>query len=318
MPLAIRCRELKKTYDGKPPVEAVRGLDLAVEEGECFGVLGPNGAGKTTTVEMLEGLLQPTGGEIEILGMRWEKQSDSIRQRIGISLQETKFSDKLTVRETLRLFRSFYHRGIEAEAAIAKVSLEEKTNTWYRELSGGQKQRLAVAAALIGDPVLLFLDEPTTGLDPISRRQLWDIILDCRRQGRTTVLTTHYMEEAERLCDRVAIVDQGRVIALGSPRELIARLGGDHVVEFSLSEADRSLVAADAWNELPAVTCSRLEGEAIHLSVTEPHVAIPALLARLAERNGRLASLTTRHASLDDVFVALTGRQFEPTETSVS
>ncbi len=318
MPLAIRCRELKKTYDGKPPVEAVRGLDLAVEEGECFGVLGPNGAGKTTTVEMLEGLLQPTGGEIEILGMRWEKQADSIRQRIGISLQETKFSDKLTARETLRLFRSFYNRGIEADAAIAKVSLDEKANTWYRELSGGQKQRLAVAAALIGDPVLLFLDEPTTGLDPISRRQLWDIILDCRRQGRTTVLTTHYMEEAERLCDRVAIVDQGRVIALGSPRELIARLGGDHVVEFSLSDADRSLVAADAWNELPAVTSSRLEGEAIHLSVTEPHVAIPALLTRLAERNGRLASLTTRHASLDDVFVALTGRQFEPAEASAS
>jgi ABC-2 type transport system ATP-binding protein len=265
---------------------------------------------------MLEGLLPPTAGEMEILGMRWDQDADEIRQRIGISLQETKFSDKLTVRETLQLFRSFYRRGIEPDEAIAKVSLEDKANTWYRELSGGQKQRLAVAAALIGDPVLLFLDEPTTGLDPISRRQLWDVILDCRRQGRTTVLTTHYMEEAERLCDRVAIVDQGRVIALGSPRELIARLGGDHVVEFSINEADRRLLAGDSWSELPAVTSSRREGEAIHLSVTEPHVAIPALLARLAERQARLASLTTRHASLDDVFVALTGRQFEPAEAS--
>lgn len=312
MPLAIHCRDLKKTYPGRPPVEAVRGIDLAVEAGECFGVLGPNGAGKTTTIEMLEGLLAPTAGEIEILGMRWRDQPDAIRERIGISLQETQFSDKLSVRETVTLFRSFYRSGITPEEAIARVSLQEKADTWNKRLSGGQRQRLAVAAALVGDPDLLFLDEPTTGLDPHSRREVWEIIVHCRQQGRTTVLTTHYMEEAERLCDRVAIVDAGRIIALGTPRELILQLGGEHVVEFSLQSAE-GMAAPDAtWMALPGVTACRREAQAIHLSVTEPHVVLPALVDGLEARNWHLASLTTRHASLDDVFVALTGRQLEP------
>jgi ABC-2 type transport system ATP-binding protein len=314
MALAVRCTELKKTYAGKPPVEAVRGIDLAVDEGECFGVLGPNGAGKTTTIEILEGLLDPTGGEVEILGMRWRRSGDAIRQRIGISLQETRFSDKLTVRETLALFGSFYRRGIEPEEAMARVSLEEKAGSWVKKLSGGQKQRLAVAVALIGDPALLFLDEPTTGLDPNSRRQLWEIILDCRRQGRTTLLTTHYMEEAERLCDRVAIVDHGGIIAMGSPRDLIARLGGENVVEFSLQTPGAADLPAESWTDLPAVTGCRYEGGAVHLSVSEPHRVLPALLARLEDRGLHLASLTTRQASLDDVFVMLTGRQFEPAQ----
>jgi ABC-2 type transport system ATP-binding protein len=314
MPQAIRCDSLVKTYEGKPPVEAVRGIDLQVDEGECFGVLGPNGAGKTTTIEILEGLLQATSGEVEVLGMRWEKDGEAIRQQIGISLQETQFSDKLTVRETLTLFRSFYRRGIEPEEAIARVSLEDKADTWVKKLSGGQKQRLAAAAALVGEPTLLFLDEPTTGLDPQSRRQLWEVIRDCRRQGRTVLLTTHYMEEAERLCDRVAIVDQGRIIALGSPQQLIAGLDGEHVVEFSLESPDGRSVRADDWGDLPSVTACRGEDDAFRLAVKLPHVVIPALLERLESRGLRLAGLTTRHASLDDVFVALTGRQLKDGE----
>src|SRR5438105_4548410 len=225
MSLAIRVRELVKTYPGKPPVEAVRGLDLEVPPGECFGLLGPNGAGKTTTLEIVEGLLDATSGDVEVLGMRWDHDEMNIRRRIGISLQETRLADKLTVREVIALFRSFYPSGITPAEAIARVSLEEKARTYVEKLSGGQRQRLAVACALVGDPELLFLDEPTTGLDPQSRRQLWEILRTLRAQGRTILLTTHYMDEAERLCDRVAIIDHGKVIALGTPKELIARLG---------------------------------------------------------------------------------------------
>lgn len=307
MTAAIRCQNLTKTYDGKPPVEAVKGLDLEVQVGECFGLLGPNGAGKTTTIEILEGLLEATSGEVEILGRRWDGDgNDAIKQRIGISLQETKLSEKLSVRETLTLFRSFYRRGLEPEEAMSRVDLEEKARAWVGKLSGGQRQRLAVACALVGDPELLFLDEPTTGLDPQSRRQLWDIIREFRRQGRTVLLTTHYMEEAERLCDRVAIVDHGKDIALGSPRQLISSLGGEHVIEFSLDNGQSEDTLR--FDDLPAVRSSRQESDRFCLSVTEPHVALPALLNRLQTQGRALASLTTRHASLEDVFVTLTGR----------
>jgi ABC-2 type transport system ATP-binding protein len=311
MPLAIRCSNLTKTYPGKPPVEAVRGLDLEVESGECFGVLGPNGAGKTTTIEILEGLLPASGGEVEVLGMRWSESPDQIRQQIGVSLQETQLSEKLSVLETLTLFRSFYHRGIDPRQAVERVSLQEKSQAWVKTLSGGQKQRLAVATALVGDPQLLFLDEPTTGLDPQSRRELWEIVRDCRKQGKTVLLTTHYMEEAERLCDRVAIVDRGKVIALGAPAELIAGLGGEHVVEFSLELTGREDLSGDEWRQLPAVTGVRRENGRVQLSVTQPHVVIPVLLERLQQTGRRLASLTTRHASLDDVFVKVAGRSME-------
>ena len=224
---ALRCENLRKRYGD---VVAVDGLSLAVERGECFGLLGPNGAGKTTTIEILEGLLPPDDGDVEVLGMTWRAHERQLRQRLGVQLQETQLADKLTVEETLRLFRSFYDRGHTIDELLKMVELEGKRGSWVVKLSGGQKQRLALACALAGNPDLLFLDEPTSGLDPQSRRQLWELVRRIRDAGGTVLLTTHYMEEAEILCDRVAIVDQGRVIALGTPTELIGSLGNVPVV----------------------------------------------------------------------------------------
>ena len=304
---AIVCRSLRKTYPSKPPVDAVNGLDLQIERGECFGLLGPNGAGKTTTIEILEGLLDATDGEVEILGEHWGGADDrALRQRIGVSLQETKLTEKLTVLETIRLFRSFYDRGLDPESVLAMVELDEKRFSWVGKLSGGQKQRLAIAIALVGDPELLFLDEPTTGLDPQSRRQLWDILRDLRKQGRTILITTHYMDEAERLCDRVAIVDHGKVIALGTPAELIAQIGGDHFIEFGLE--DTANLPDDALKGLPSVVQLRRDADCYVLAVTAVHLALPALLELVQSHGAKLAQLTTRHASLEDVFVTLTGR----------
>jgi ABC-2 type transport system ATP-binding protein len=307
MPHAIRCQQLVKTYAGKPPVEAVRGIDFQVEIGECYGVLGPNGAGKTTTIEILEGLLDATSGEAEVLGMHWGKDSSAIRERIGVSLQETELSDRLSVGETLNLFRSFYANGIEPVQAMRRVSLQEKEKAWIKTLSGGQKQRLAVATALVGDPELIFLDEPTTGLDPSSRRQLWDIIENFKKEGKTVLLTTHYMEEAERLCDRVAIFDAGKIIAEGTPGELIRSIGAEHVIEFSVDRNhdsfDESIIRS-----IPTVDQVDKHETEFHLTVGQPHVVLPALIERLADQGVALSSLTTRHASLEDVFVSLTGR----------
>jgi ABC-2 type transport system ATP-binding protein len=274
--------------------------------------LGPNGAGKTTTIEILEGLLAPTSGEVVILGRHWGEDDNLLRQRLGISLQETRLAEKLTVLETATLFRSFYARGLEPADVLEHVGLTEKANAYVGKLSGGQRQRLAVACALVGDPELLFLDEPTTGLDPQSRRQLWDILRGLRAQGRTILLTTHYMDEAERLCDRVAIVDRGRVIALGSPSELIARIGGEHLVEFALQ--NEVMPAEDRFRDLPAVVGVRQEDDAYFLTVTAPHVTIPALLQELQREGKQLARLTTRQASLEDVFVTLTGRHLRDDE----
>jgi ABC-2 type transport system ATP-binding protein len=304
---AIECRGLTKRYPGKPPVDAVRGLDLTVFQGECFGLLGPNGAGKTTTMEILEGLLDATSGDVQVLGRSWNGHAEEIRERIGISLQETRLADKLTVLETVTLFRSFYNSGLEPAEAIRRVSLDEKAKARVVNLSGGQKQRLAVATALVGDPELLFLDEPTTGLDPQSRRQLWDVIGQYRAAGRTVMITTHYMDEAERLCDRVAIVDHGRVIALGTPAELIHQIGGEHIVDFRLEQGSPTAADADL-TQLPSVRSARTADNVTSLTVEQPHVALPALLNLLQARGACLASLTTRHATLEDVFVSHTGR----------
>ncbi|MGA8502721.1 MAG: ABC transporter ATP-binding protein [Candidatus Sulfotelmatobacter sp.] len=309
MAAAIQCRDLRKTYDGK--VEAVRGLNLEIQAGECFGLLGPNGAGKTTTIEILEGLLEPTSGEVSIFGHSWRENAREMREWLGISLQETRLSEKLTVRETVELFASFYREPRSSDEVLEQLQLTEKADAWVGKLSGGQRQRLAVATALVCNPKILFLDEPTTGLDPQSRRQLWEIIREFQRAGGTVLLTTHYMDEAERLCDRLAIVDHGQIIAEGSPPDLIERLGGHHVVEFAVgarAAGSSDGAALEAWRALPSVESVRADDGMVALSVKEPHLTIPALLEAVGKQGSELQHLTTRQASLEDVFVRLTGR----------
>jgi len=300
---ALRCEALVKRY---ADVVAVDGLDLEVRAGECFGLLGPNGAGKTTTLEILEGLNGPTSGRVEVLGRAWGSGSDrDLRERLGVQLQETQFSEKVTVGETVRLFRSFYGRGREVEDLLRLVALEEKRGARVGKLSGGQRQRLAVACALAGDPELLFLDEPTTGLDPQARLQLWGIVEEFKAGGGTVLLTTHYMEEAARLCDRVGIMDRGRIIALGTPAELVASLGAEQIVEFTAAgEVDERALRA-----LPEVSGAGRRGDRFALTVSDISVALPALLAELERGGARLDTLTTHQATLEDVFVSLTGRK---------
>ena len=302
--LAVRCSGLIKRYGD---VLAVDGLDLEVRRGECFGLLGPNGAGKTTTIEILEGLLSHDAGEVEVLGSRWGSDDGRLRERLGIQLQETQLLDKLTVFETLRLFRSFYRRGRPVGEVLSVVELTSKAQSRVGALSGGQKQRLAVGCALVGAPDMLFLDEPTTGLDPQSRRQLWSLLERYRAEGGTILLTTHYMDEAQTLCDRVGVVDQGRVIALGTPRELIASLGAANVIAFALEDGPGELTTAEL-EALPGVHGVSYEDGLTHLIAAEVHVTVPALLRVVAERHGRLSQLTTHGATLEDVFVHLTGR----------
>lgn len=299
---AIACRDLKKYF---PDVKAVDGLDLVVHRNECFGLLGPNGAGKTTTIEILEGLTAPDSGDVEILGLRWRSDERELRERIGISLQETQLNDKLTVYETVRLFRSFYRSGPNPDALLNSLSLDEKRNARVGKLSGGQKQRLAVACALAGDPDILFLDEPTTGLDPQSRLQLWDVVARFREKGGTVLLTTHYMEEAQRLCDRIAIVDHGHLIALGTPTELIARLDAANIIEFT---SDPPL-PEDALRDLPGCRGCRPHKDSWSLRVDSLADSVPPLLAIVERSGAKLLTLSTHAATLEDVFVALTGRE---------
>ncbi len=302
--MALSCEGVIKRYGA---VTAVDGLDLKVLRGECFGLLGPNGAGKTTTIEILEGLLHADEGNVTVLGHQWKTDADLLRRRLGIQLQETQLADKLTVEETLRLFRSFYPGGPAIDELLELVELRSKRDAWVSKLSGGQKQRLSVACALAGQPELLFLDEPTTGLDPQSRRQLWEVLERFRAAGGTILITTHYMDEAHQLCDRVGIMDQGKLIALGTPRELVASLGAEHVVEFALANGhtvDETVLAA-----LPGVRDVRRDEAHLHLSTSELHLTVPALLDLLSRQQATLSQLGTHSATLEDVFVTLTGRQ---------
>ncbi len=299
---ALEIRGLIKRYGN---VTAVAGLDLSVGRGECFGLLGPNGAGKTTTIEICEGLNEADEGEVRVLGMTHREHPDEIRASIGISLQETQLTEKLTVEETVQLFQSFYPRRRPVDEVIAAVQLGEKRNARVGQLSGGQKQRLALACALVGDPELFFLDEPTTGLDPQSRRQLWDLITRFKAEGRTIVITTHYMDEAEQLCDRVAIVDHGKIIALGTPHELIGLVGSEHVVEFRL---DHAVADPTTLGALPGVTRVKAVDDRYQLDVSRVHQTIPALLEYLTSIDATLTDLVTHTATLEDVFVHLTGR----------
>ena len=293
MSSAVRCRGLVKRFGD---LVAVAGLDLDVRRGECFGLLGPNGAGKTTTIEILEGLTTADEGEVELLGERWGTGKDrELRGRLGIQLQETQLTDKLSVEETIRVFRSFCDSGRTIDEVLKLVELDAKRSAWVGKLSGGQKQRLALACALVGAPDLLFLDEPTTGLDPQSRRQLWDLLVRYRSDGGTILLTTHYMDEAELLCDRVAIVDRGKVIALDTPRALISTLGAEHVVEFSV--ADGVALDASTLSRLPGVGEARLENGAWSLATSEVHLAVPALLSYL--RGSRRLVVASHHAQRD-------------------
>ncbi len=299
--LAIEVRGLVKRFGD---LVAVDGIDLTVPTGTCLGLLGPNGAGKTTTVEILEGLQPASSGQVRVLGRTWAEDPEGIRGRIGATLQETRFHEKLTVEETLSLFRSFYPGGQAVESALAQVALEDKRDARVGTLSGGQKQRLALAVGLVGDPELLFLDEPTTGLDPVSRRGLWTIIEGLKGRGRTVVLTTHYMEEAAILCDDIVIVDHGRIVARGTPGDLVHSLGGEQLIEF----VARPAIPAAALERVPGFSRHRQRGEMVSLSVQALHEAVPALLRIADEHRSELVQLSTRAATLDDVFLALTGR----------
>jgi len=301
---AISLRGLVKRYD---TVVAVDSLDLEIRAGECFGLLGPNGAGKTTAIEILVGLQSPTAGQVEVLGQEWGEDDRSLRSRIGVSLQDTRFPERLTVEEVVALFASFYPKSRDPLSVIREVGLVEKAGAWTSKLSGGQRQRLALACALAGDPELLVLDEPTTGLDPQARLAFGDSILSYKDRGCTILLSTHYMEEAQRLCDRVAVIDRGKALAVGSPGDLIATLDANLVVEVEMAAGD---VEDEAVRQVAGVSSVRRENGALLVSVREAHITVPALLDLFRTRSATLAHLTLRQATLTDVYVSLTGRKY--------
>jgi len=301
-PAIVEVENLTKRYDA---VEALRGVSFQVHEGEVFGLLGPNGAGKTTTVEILEGLRTPDSGRVTVCGLDPQRSGASFQQEIGAVLQSTALPEKLRVREALKLFSSFYKRRRDPGELLRRFGLEEKRHTLYAQLSGGQKQRLALALALVNEPRVLFLDEPTAGLDAQVRRDMYDIIEELQREKKTILLTTHYIEEAERLCDRVAIIDHGRVIALGSPRELKQRSAGTTRIEVRLArpESDGALCQLDA-----VADCRAFEGSYVLHSRRAPQTLV-ALVKHLEAHGNQLSSLEIAPPSLEDVFLELTGRR---------
>ena len=297
----IIVEHLRKYY-GK--TKAVDDVSFAIQPGEVFGMLGPNGAGKSTTIEMIEGLRVADGGTVTVLGLRQPHEARAIKSRIGIQLQTTALYPRLTVTEILDLFHKFYpnRRTLSTPELIRIVDLEEKKDTRSKNLSGGQKQRLSVALALVNDPDILFLDEPTTGMDPQARRQLWDVALDLKRQGKTILMTTHYMEEAEQLCDRVAIVDHGHIIEIGSPTELVQ----NHFSEIAISF--ESPAGVDGYASLPGVTHTTAEDGKITVFSADAPKTMAALLEHAPEGSGALRNLNVHNATLEDVFLQLTGR----------
>ncbi|MEQ1472429.1 MAG: ABC transporter ATP-binding protein [Candidatus Acidiferrum sp.] len=297
--------QVENLYKRYGDVEAVRGVSFNVEEGEVFGLLGPNGAGKTSTVEILEGLRTPDSGRVSVCGLDPQKNPQELKHEIGAALQATSLPDKLRVTEALRLFSSFYHRKRSPEELLKRFGLEEKRNTFYSQLSGGQKQRLALAMALVNDPKVLFFDEPTAGLDPQVRREIYDIITELRNEKKTIVMTTHYIEEAERLCDRVAIVDHGQVIALGTPRELKERSGDKTRLEVRLARAEPQ----EVLKNLDGVSECRMLGDSYVLQCQRPPQAIVSLVKHLEAQGNELVSLEIATPSLEDVFIELTGRR---------
>ncbi len=303
--IALRARGLVKRYAN---LTAVAGLDLELAAGTCLALLGPNGAGKTTTIEMLEGLTRPDAGEIEVLGRTWQRDADEIRERIGVQLQDTKLTEKVTARETLELFRSFFREGRGVDEMLALVGLAEKRNARIETLSGGQHQRLTLACALINRPALLFLDEPTTGLDPQARRRVWEIVEGFKNEGGTVLLTTHYMEEAQVLADRVVIVDAGRIIAQGTPRALIEGLEAESIVELHPAGGGAERLLDAELLGLQGVREVRRAGSVLTLSVRDTQRSVAAVLTHLAAVGVALEALHTHAPTLEDVFVTLTGK----------
>ena len=298
----IACRGLVKRFGSQV---AVGGVDLEVQKGQCLGLLGPNGAGKTTTVEMLEGLHRPDAGSIELFGIAWGQGRDrELRQRLGVQLQETTLADKLEVIEVLRLFRSFCERGRPLGEVLERVGLQDERHKRYHALSGGQKQRVALACALVGDPELLFLDEPTTGLDPRARQALWAVVEEFRAAGGTVLLTTHYMEEAAALCDRVAIMDQGRIIASGTPASLVDGLGHVQFVEFETADP----VDLARLERLEGVEAIERREQQYRLRLGRSTHLLANVLLELGRQGVVPVGLSTHQATLDDVFLQLTGR----------
>ncbi len=304
MPAKVIVRDLSKRYGG---IEAVRGVSFAIEAGEIFGLLGPNGAGKTSTLECLVGLREADAGTIEVCGLDARKQPREVKQRIGVALQSTALPDKITPREALRMFGAFYRVRAEPAALLERFALTEKADERFDTLSGGQRQRLALALAFVNKPELVLLDEPTTGLDPQARRELHAEILRMKADGHTVLLTTHYLDEAEQLCDRIAIIDHGRVIATGAPRELIAQSSGVQTVTVTTVPA----IAAAEWGKLPGasdVRAARAECGAVTFRTERPAETLAALAALVSARRVELVELLVRKASLEDVFVGLTER----------
>ena len=297
----IRCRDLRKFYGD---VHAVDGVTFEVGRGEIFGLLGPNGAGKTTTVEMLEGLRSPDGGTLEVLGIDVAAHPDALKERIGVTLQTAELYPKLTIVEVLDLFRSFYRRSLPTEQLIDFLDLGERRNGRTKDLSGGQRQRLAVALALVNDPEVVFLDEPTTGLDPAARRSLWDLVEKLKAQGKTILLTTHYMEEAEALCDRLAIMDHGHLIEMGTVGEVVTRRFKERAVQFDrIDRLEDARLAA-----MTAVSSVKHDDGVVLLYTSDVPATISDLLAATESLGIDANNLTVRRATLEDVFLDLTGR----------